>query len=51
MLIFLKKKNHLFIFIQLSTDVPGTVLSDEVEDKSGTVLTVVTYRLRRETHT
>ena len=44
-------KNHLFIFIQLSTDVLGTVLGDGAEDKSGTVLTVVTYRLRRGTYT
>ena len=39
-------KNHLFIFIQLSTDVLGTVLGDGAEDKS-----VVTYRLRRGTYT
>ena len=44
-------KNHLFIFIQLSTDVLGTVLGDGAEDKSGAVLTVVTYRLRRGTYT
>ena len=31
MLIFFFLKNHLFLFIQLSTDVLGTVLGDRVE--------------------
>lgn len=49
MLIFLKKESFIH-FIQLSTDVPGTVLSDEVEQIRYS-LDCSNLQIEEETHT